>query len=303
MFVHSPVQIVTDREINNGEKHILVGYVHVLWHSFNLSRRKYPSENFSHSFFSAICFLCNITACLDPLLFSGSLPSQDEPVGLICLGLESHIPIMSSCIFYKQLGEVRGEPWPPHTHFICLVVKKEMFRINFNPPSLQSRASGWPRSHSANTGCQLSARRPPYAHTITHSKPNICSATHTPTHSLLLLHSQTFSQFLTLLSTLLVSTLAPYPSSGCCPFVHSPSLPPSILSTASLAPFPLLPPPHWPHPLNSLHRHAVWRVSEACAAGTFPHPCTGPGSRTGPPAHSLSHFSMLLIRAAFLLEL
>lgn len=69
-------------------------------------RTEYPSETFP-----SICFLCSITACVDPLLFSGSLPIQDEPVGLICLGLESLIPIMSTCILYKQLGEVGGVLW------------------------------------------------------------------------------------------------------------------------------------------------------------------------------------------------
>lgn len=47
-------------------------------------------------------------ACVAPLLCSGSLPNLSEPVGLICLGLESLIHIMSTSILYKQLGEVAG---------------------------------------------------------------------------------------------------------------------------------------------------------------------------------------------------
>lgn len=123
-------------------------------------------------YFSHICFLCSIAACVDPLLFSGFLPNWDEPFGLICLGLESLIPIMSTCMFYKQLGEVGGvlqltNPPTPRANFICIALQKNSQNLFY--PAITSIASEWLTTkplckHRLST----SARRPPYAHTITH---------------------------------------------------------------------------------------------------------------------------------------
>lgn len=144
--------------------------------------------------------------CVDPLLFSGSLPSQDEPVGLICLGLESFIPIMSTCILYKQLGEVGGvlrltAPSQfylhstsaqkfPESHLSCHRLSRK--RVADHKATLQTQAVNFSKTTTIRT------------HNHTQAEAHICSATHTPTHSLLLFHFQSFSQFLTPLSTLLV---------------------------------------------------------------------------------------------------
>lgn len=124
----------------------------------------------------------------------------------------------------------------------------------------------------------------------THNRAHRCS--HMLGSSHMLFHIETFSQLLSHLSALnspLLPPFCPPLDAALCQKSPSHSLPPCIyppiLPTASR--FPLLPPPRWPHPLSSLHRHAVWRVSEACAAGTFPHPCTGHGSSAGLPDCSL----------------
>lgn len=145
---------------------------------------------------------------MDPLLCSGSLPSQDEPVGLICLGLESLIPIMSTCILYKQLGEVGGVLRPTYpSQFYLHSTSAKKFPESLLPGHRFNRErvadhKATLQTQAVNFGETTTIRAHNRSHT--HTEARICSATHTPTHSLLLFHSQSFSQFITLLSTLLV---------------------------------------------------------------------------------------------------
>lgn len=102
------------------------------------------------------------------LLFSGCLPSQDKSVGIICLGLESLIPIMSTRVLYKQLGEVGGVLQLTSVSQLSLhstSAKKKKSQSPFYP-TIASIASKWLTTkplckHRLST----SARRPPYAHT------------------------------------------------------------------------------------------------------------------------------------------
>lgn len=158
---------------------------------------------------------------------------------------------MSTCILYKQLGEVGGvlqltSPSQFYLHSTSAKKKKKKNPQNPFYPAIASIASEWLTTkplckHRLST----SARRPPYARTITHIEAHICSATHTPTHSLLLFHSQSS---LTVPHTLIYTSSLnsrPHPSSGCCPVVRTTFL------TLFLHPFfqLLLPLPfHFSHP-------------------------------------------------------
>lgn len=109
-------------------------------------------------------------ACVVLLLFSGCLPSQDKSVGIICLGLESLIPIMSTRVLYKQLGEVGGvlRLTSASQLYLHSISAKKKIKKSQSPfyPAIASIASEWLTTkplckHRLST----SARRPPYAHT------------------------------------------------------------------------------------------------------------------------------------------
>lgn len=143
-------------------------------------------------------------ACVVLLLFSGCLPSQDKSVGIICLGLESLIPIMSTRVLYKQLGEVGGvlrltSASQLYLHSISAKKQKKI------PESLLP-CHRFNRERVADHKATLQTQAVNFSETTTirTHQARICSATHTPTHALLLFRSQTFSQFLTPISAFLV---------------------------------------------------------------------------------------------------
>lgn len=169
------------------------------------TRTNYPSETLS-----PICFLCSITGCVDPLLFSGFLPSQDEPVGLICFGLESLIPIMSTCILYKQLGEVGGvlgqtSPCQIYLHSTSNTHKKKKKKF---PESLLL-CHRFNRKQVADHKATLQTQAVNFSETTTirtHNHTHCGSHMLSNTHSHTLSAALSLSKFLTLPHTLIYTS-------------------------------------------------------------------------------------------------
>lgn len=190
-----------------------------------------------------IHFLCCIVHCL--VLFSGCLPSQDKSVGIICLGLESLIPIMSTRALYKQLGEVGGVLRLTSASQLYLHSKKKKKKSQ-SPfyPSIASIASKW---LTAKPLCKHRLSISATTTTIRTHEAHICSATHTHTGSAALKLS--LSNFLTAPHTLIcTSSLNSHPVPllwmlPCSADDLSHSLTPSIPPNAAPAPFSFLPPP------------------------------------------------------------
>lgn len=124
---------------------------------------------------------------------------------------------MSTCVPYKQLGEVGGLLWltsPRRFFFICIALllqkegKKKKNPQNFYNSAILSIASG---GLTAEATRQTRAVNFSETTTIRTHWPRICLAACTPTHALPLSRCQTFSHFLAPLSALQVQTPGPYP--------------------------------------------------------------------------------------------